>query len=964
MNLIKKPFYFIPFLALAVLLSSHTAQAQYYLRKSNNNVLDRFLSGKMGKSLSLSQIDQTVRDISQSGLFQIVYAEKVSPREVVIRAQEIHSISEIDFQGNKAVDTDTLIKKMGLKVGQKASDLEIKIAINNVKKAYQEKGFYNFKINYSKVPNEDNISLIINIDESQFCTLEEIKVFSKNKDLNIRLRKRLLDFSRKSFGKYTSNEVEREIEAYFLENRYLTARVSEISTKFNDNKTKVKINISISNPTRFEFIFNGNKHFSHFDLIKKSKIGGTFLYLSDSSSEIIDNIKKYYLSNGFPKVKVQHRSQHYPNLNKQVLIFEIEEGDRVRIGELSISGKFSRARSFYTNKLKEKLSDQGKSIYFVEDAVEKATEALILELKREGYLQAEITGKNIQFTKDHLANIELQIDEGILTYIRQILFRGAKSFSNIELKEKIDLQTNKPLNIKLVEDSFDKLDLFYKNQGHLEFEIKNRDSSVIKYKPGQPYADIVYQVNEGPKIHVNDIVLNGNLRTKDYVILRELDFTNGDVLTRDRVSTTVERLEKTGLFAKVNVRPLEKGSKKKDRSIMIEVDERSPGLANAGVGLLSEGLLTFRGYGGILYNNLWGKARGVSGRLDLKYSTDERISYLENRIAVAYYEPYLFEDRMRGRVSLIREESFFAFNDSGTADILARNQIRLSMEKEVSKHLRFTYNLWNFANETTFNRADRNDSKTINIGASGPLFELDYRNDQFLPTSGTYSRLEFDYAGPILGSSRDQPGNPDPLTNKSKEVHFVRLSASSTLYTPLTRDRRWVWANSVRGGYLKNISTRKISGVPASRAFFLGGNSSIRGFQPRSNETVPGRKELCIKQGIIQTSGDTCELDEFFVTEESTFFLVKSEVRFPIYGNFGGLIFYDGGAVYLTEFALEDPYRDSVGLGFRYDTPVGSLVAQVGYKLDRKSSNPDVSFDKDFFEEESDLVFHLAIGTF
>ena len=127
--------------------------------------------------------------------------------------------------------------------------------------------------------------------------------------------------------------------------------------------------------------------------------------------------------------------------------------------------------------------------------------------------------------------------------------------------------------------------------------------------------------------------------------------------------------------------------------------------------------------------------------------------------------------------------------------------------------------------------------------------------------------------------------------------------------------------NSIRGGYLANISNRNDSGVPRVESFFLGGSNTIRGFATGPGETVPGKRELCLGQNKInQTqSTDDCTFDDIFVRKDSFFFLVKSELRFPISGKFGGLIFYDGGAVYLSEFQLQDPYRDSVGFGFRYD---------------------------------------------
>jgi outer membrane protein assembly factor BamA len=99
---------------------------------------------------------------------------------------------------------------------------------------------------------------------------------------------------------------------------------------------------------------------------------------------------------------------------------------------------------------------------------------------------------------------------------------------------------------------------------------------------------------------------------------------------------------------------------------------------------------------------------------------------------------------------------------------------------------------------------------------------------------------------------------------------------------------------------------------------------------------------------------------------ESNFYLFKTELRFPIYNDLGGVLFYDGGAVSIidntnsaqsaTESALRDQYplyRDAVGVGIRYNTPVGPVSAEYGYKLNRQQQRG-----------ESEGRFHFSIGTF
>lgn len=948
---------------LPILLFYQKSYSQYTLEPSGQPIIDQRTKDKIGTSLSLTELNQLIREISQDGLFQVLSIEKIDNRRVRIRAQKTYKIHTIQLTGNSSFTPEEIKSHLPIKEGKTYTRIDIQQAVEKLRSHYKESGFYNFNISETIHETENGSNLMIEISENKNCQIKELDFFSNNEFLNKELRLITTEFIGQNYTQTTSDEIEKKIVAYLETNRYLVSKISNTNNQFNDDKTQVKLRFTITKPLQFELVFHGNQFFSHFDLLKASQSNGKFLYLNNSSSEIIESIIKLYQNAGFPYVQVSYKENQIDKLAKRVLLFDIVEGARVRIGKIDIQGKLTREKSYYTSLFENYLGEQSHTHYYVKDNINSAADQMISHLKREGYLMADLISMNVEINPRQEAQIIIQVDEGILTYVRQILFRGSKSFSNIELKDVVQLEANKPLILSQIEVSFDRLIQFYKEAGFLEFQIKNADSSVIQYQRGQPYADIVYQINEGPKIKVQSIRVAGLKKTKEYVVLRELDFDIGEYLNLSKVTQSIERLEKTGLFGKVNIRSLEQGSPQSERTILIDLEERKPGLFSSGVGLLNEGRLTYRGYVGALYNNLGGKGRGISSRADVRYQ--EGVNYVENRLALSYYEPYLMKTRLRGRVSLVREQELSEFIQDNSV-ILSTNEVRFSTEKEITTKVRFTYNVWRFANQETFAVRNYQTIQNINIGSTGPILEWDFRNDPFLPTKGSYSRFEFEYSDPILGSSRDNPsvtgtsglGRRNDTRN---EINYYKTHFSTTHYTPLTDNKRWVWANSVRGGYLKNISSRNDSGVPRVRSFFLGGSSTIRGFSIGTTETVPGKRELCLKQGLIGSGDPTssCRFDDVFVRDDSTFFLVKSELRFPLSGNLGGLVFYDGGAVYMGEFRLDDPYRDSVGVGLRYDTPVGAFVIEIGYKLDRKLGGASSMYDR-----ESDVAFHLAIGNF
>jgi outer membrane protein insertion porin family len=403
-------------------------------------------------------------------------------------------------------------------------------------------------------------------------------------------------------------------------------------------------------------------------------------------------------------------------------------------------------------------------------------------------------------------------------------------------------------------------------------------------------------------------------------------------------------LQKLGLFAQVNIRTIEDGTNIAERNVLIEVDERDPGLVKFGFGVNNDWTLTIRGYGSIAYRNLLGTGRALSLRVDPRYVTQPNIDYLEHTITVSYLEPYIFGGQTRGRVNVSSEESFFNFDSTNVNAIIQENNtIGFLLERDLTRHLKLTYNVYSFSNIKQFVKQTNVTVQTQNIGKTGPLLELDYRDDVFNPSKGTYSILNLEYSDPVMGSSDDA----------TQDIKFFKANAQTTVYQRIAGKKDLVWANSVRGGYLTNLSYWGNSGIPAQEAFFLGGRTTIRGFDPSNQEErIPNNYAL----GVT-------DLTQFYVNCDTYFYLIKTELRFPIWGRVGGAIFYDGGAVVINQPSVVDPnpYRDAVGVGLRIGTPVGPLNLEIAWKLQRRVL---LTYADGTQRIEAPYQFYVSLGAF
>jgi outer membrane protein assembly factor BamA len=285
--------------------------------------------------------------------------------------------------------------------------------------------------------------------------------------------------------------------------------------------------------------------------------------------------------------------------------------------------------------------------------------------------------------------------------------------------------------------------------------------------------------------------------------------------------------------------------------------------------------------------------------------------------------PYIFETRARFRTSATRSTTI---TDLRINKVSEANTAIFSIEQDFSSH--FT-GLVSYAVTTFFDHGIEPEdeinfgynSESLVIGSVTPAIELDYRDNLFNPSKGSFSRLAFEYSTESLGNN-----NVDD---------FYRLTAQSTIYVPLPRSSV-IFVQSIRAGYIEIVDDRG-EGVPFDKkGFSLGGRTTIRGFE--TSEFFPTTEEIGASYRLLTAS---------------QYQLLKSEFRFPISVKYdlGGALFYDGGQVTIDGVELGNKWRDSVGVGIRYNTPVGPLNLEFAKKLDKKVT-------------ESDGAFHLSIGVF
>ena len=151
---------FIVFTSLAL-----PSLGQYHIVPSNNPIIDSHTKKYSNQRVNIRQLDTIVKELTQDGLFQIVYVEELGNGKVTIRAQQTNRIHSISIEGNSTFSNSEILEKMSIATGSLLSELEIRQAISQIRSHYQDSGFFNFEISYKKERLENGIRLIVNIEE-------------------------------------------------------------------------------------------------------------------------------------------------------------------------------------------------------------------------------------------------------------------------------------------------------------------------------------------------------------------------------------------------------------------------------------------------------------------------------------------------------------------------------------------------------------------------------------------------------------------------------------------------------------------------------------------------------------------------------------------------------------------------------------------------------------------------------
>jgi len=602
-----------------------------------------------------------------------------------------------------------------------------------------------------------------------------------------------------------------------------------------------------------------------------------------------------YQDRNFSGVNITTRVDTNDRTGDSRVIFQIDEGFKQVVQRIDFVGNDSMLakdlRKAMKTKTKNLLSFLNKSGRLVPSQLQEDKDALRLAYQNEGFADAQVT--NVEVVPLSGNNVELifTIREGIQYSVNRLRLDGVNVTSADELMGRLKMVDGSLYTPDGLSADLKALQEFYGSQGYIDSLIVPEISPA-----GRGMVNVTYRIDEGAQSYLNLVNIQGNTRTKDKVIRRELAVLPGDVYDTTLVDASRQRLENLNYFSQVQTVPTDTMIPgRKDLNVIVE--EKRTGSFNFGAGFSTIDSLV--GFAELQQTNfdLFGWPNFVGGGQRLRIRGQYGIERADAEIS--FTEPYFLGYRLSfGAEAFYRNATFLSpYYDQSNYG--AAIQLRYPVNDFIAVNAEFKTEGISIYDVTTsipqiaggvvngVNLPNQQGNYFRNALSGGINF--DNRDNLFLTRKGTFVGLNL-----FLASITGQ---------QDEDTYGVSLEGSQHFSLP------WDLIFLAKG-QLATVDTVDGSGqVPIFDRLFLGGANNLRGFQFR---------EVGPNNGGVYYGGNSLGYGTL-------------EMTFPIITRVRGAFFVDAGYVNQNSWDFDgSTYNADYGLGVRLDLPIGPIRIDYG----------------------------------
>ena len=610
----------------------------------------------------------------------------------------------------------------------------------------------------------------------------------------------------------------------------------------------------------------------------------------------LERIKAKYAEKGYVNTDVQYQLTKDDSLGVVYVELIINEGDRVRVGTVTLNG----AEELPADKILKKASNRPGKVFKPQN-LQRDYVKMILYGRNKGYSDFMLTAPNVDINEEKTeVTISYDVTEGEKVDFGSVSFEGNNVFTPQELQKQVFFREGHLYNQKDFDDTITAIQNEYANKGYLQARV----TPVKDIRDGK--LNLTFDISEGHIFYIDHIDVTGYTNTKKYVFTRELSIKPGDLYDNEKIRRSQTKILNLGFINDVQV-DLQPTADPQKVDLGFNIVEGRPGMFTAGLAMSSmDGL-----YGELSINhmNLFGRAQRLSLRT---LFGKEILDY-----TVSWSTPWIYDKPTSLGVDLFNTRRYRSFAD----DNQAYTEKRIGGRVKIGP--RFNDDIYQLSFGYSFEHIDIYDVEerfrpplsnpgdpsyledgTTNMSTVSADFAVDTRDNIWDPTRGWRNSIGLALAGGPIGADLD----------------LWYLNARSIFnYTVLNPGGNYpiVFVLSNKFGSVQAYGRTKE--VPPFEKFFLGGADTIRGYE-RAGEIGP------------EYGGDM-------------YYVMNAELRFPLaregrrnMAQFA--FFFDMGNSWNhfddLDFSLgpnPNQFKAGVGVGLRFTTPSLPIRIDWGYGL-------------------------------
>lgn len=693
---------------------------------------------------------------------------------------------------------------------------------------------------------------------------------------------------------------------------YATGFFSDVRISVSGGTLVVTVN---ENQLINQIVFNGNRKIKDDKLVLLVKSQPLGPYSESIVESDLQSLRRAYAEIGRSDVQISVQTAPVGNGRLNVA-FVINEGDRTKIDQITFTGNnhysAMRLRSLIITKESGWFSFLTRKDIYNEDKLRADEEMLRQFYFNHGYADFRVISSNA--TLDPATNkytINFDVDEGERYAFGPINVESSVEGVNADdLKGLTESVEGKTYRARDVQDTIAAISKRVASAGYPFATVTPRGNRDLASKT----ISVDYLVDQGERGYIERIEIRGNTASRDYVIRREFDISEGDAFNQSQIAEAKRRLERLGYFSSVNI-TTQPGSAPDRVVVVVDVVDQPTGNFGIGAGYATggEGFIV---EASVEEKNFLGRGQYIrvaasGGAVTRNYS-------------ISFTEPYFLGYRLAAGFDLFRTENELYDNYSYQSQGFTL-RVTAPITNDLTTSLKYNY-------------------KTI-----------DYSSDSREDLSGPYKRLVD--GSPWTVSSVSNSFNYNTLDTSVLPHEGIIGSVTQELAGLGGDSNYYSLSGKVRGYYTLSDDWDTVGSLTASAGHMLSTNGShlnvFDQFQLDSND-IRGFSNTGLGPRMIKNDDPL---------GGTTYFTASAEVTFPMPGvspdaGFRGGFFVDAGTLYGNDVKVKDKskmqpdsddlhLRAAAGASVIWASPFGPL--RVDYAIP-------------FMKEDYDILQRLKFG--